>query len=223
MTRSYLKITADFPGAATPVGSVIRFRSGDKTHTEGKVTAIRTRHLEVAGHDGDNWSVPYPAIDNIVSTPPVECSLSDVESLGENLTKIHLAGDATSGQWTFGFDLAPSRAGVCRFNERRINLSVSYCLSATRADIHDTILHEIAHALVGPLHNHDRVWKAKAREIGCTGDRCHRVQHTVPKWVGECGCGQQWFRQKLQRRMMSNRVCAKCMGAIKWRQHKETD
>ena len=34
--------------------------------------------------------------------------------------------------------------------------------------IRDTILHEIAHALVGPCHGHDAVWRQKAREIGCT-------------------------------------------------------
>ena len=92
--------------------------------------------------------------------------------------------------------------GVCRYREKRIDLSVSYCLAASRAEIEDTVLHEIAHAIVGPKHNHDAVWKAKAREIGCQGERCHRVQHSVPRWVGECGCGQQWFRQTLQRRMI---------------------
>ena len=104
---------------------------------------------------------------------------------------------------------APAFAGTF---ERRIDLSVSYCLAATRAEIEDTVLHEIAHAIVGPRHNHDAVWKAKAREIGCAGERCHRVQHSTPKWIGECGCGQQWFRQTLQRRIMRNRACGKCHG-----------
>jgi SWI/SNF-related matrix-associated actin-dependent regulator 1 of chromatin subfamily A len=34
----------------------------------------------------------------------------------------------------------------------------------------DTILHEIAHAIVGPHHGHDEVWRGKAVEIGCTGN-----------------------------------------------------
>lgn len=38
--------------------------------------------------------------------------------------------------------------------------------------IRDTILHEIAHALVGPNHCHDLVWKAKCLEIGATPRRC---------------------------------------------------
>jgi len=32
--------------------------------------------------------------------------------------------------------------------------------------VRDTLLHEIAHALVGTAHGHDEVWKAKCLEIG---------------------------------------------------------
>jgi|GEM_PF-1166125 predicted SprT family Zn-dependent metalloprotease len=38
-------------------------------------------------------------------------------------------------------------------------------------EVRETILHEIAHALVGYSHGHDRVWKLKAMEIGCTPHR----------------------------------------------------
>jgi len=37
--------------------------------------------------------------------------------------------------------------------------------------IENTVLHEIAHAIVGNEHYHDRVWKECAQRIGCTGDR----------------------------------------------------
>ena len=212
-------ITADFAGAATPVGSIVGFRGRAGAELRGKVAAIRLRHVDVLADDGKEWSVPYAAIRAIETAPTIECTLVEIERMAHELIGSVVANGAMPDGWTFGFDLAPSRAGVCRYNERSINLSVSYCLAAGRADIEDTILHEIAHAIVGPRHNHDRVWKAKAREIGCVGERCHRVQHTVPKWVGECACGQRWFRQVLQRRMMSNRVCAKCMGEIQWRRN----
>jgi hypothetical protein len=39
-------------------------------------------------------------------------------------------------------------------------------------EIVDTILHEIAHALVGPRHGHDTVWKAKCTDIGARPERC---------------------------------------------------
>ena len=219
MARRRYQITADFPGAAAPVGSLVRFRGPGNSELRGKVTAIRARHAEVAGKDGSEWSVPYAAITQVENAPAVDCTLVEVEEIALRLIDEFTGRGALQSGWTFGFDLAPSRAGVCRYNERRIDLSVSYCLAATRADIEDTILHEIAHAIVGPRHNHDAVWKAKALEIGCVGERCHRVQHSIPRWVGECGCGQQWFRQTLQRRMMFNRVCAKCRGEIKWRRN----
>ena len=37
--------------------------------------------------------------------------------------------------------------------------------------IENTVLHEIAHAIVGAEHHHDRVWRDCAQRIGCTGDR----------------------------------------------------
>lgn len=37
--------------------------------------------------------------------------------------------------------------------------------------IQDTVLHEIAHAIVGNNHHHDRVWRDCAQRIGCTGSR----------------------------------------------------
>ena len=163
--------------------------------------------------------MPYPVIRSVESRPNVECSLPEVERMGKSLLARHCSRAELDAQWTFGFDLATTRAGVCRYRERRINLAVSYCLAASRAEIEDTILHEIAHAIVGPRHHHNAVWKAKAREIGCQGERCHRVQQSVPKWVGECGCGSQWFRQVLQRRMVGTRACPQCRGVITWRQY----
>ncbi len=212
-------ITTDFPGAANPVGSVVRFRGAGRHELSGSVTCLRLRHADVVAEDGNEWTVPYAAILKVERRPNVQCPLEKVQRIGNCLLDQHRHHAQLRAQWTFGFDLATTRAGVCRYRERRIDLAVSYCLAASRADIEDTILHEIAHAIVGPQHNHDAVWKAKAREIGCKGERCHRVQQSVPKWVGECGCGQQWFRQVLQRRMIGNRICAKCRGAITWRRN----
>ena len=217
--RHSSSVTADFAGAASPVGSIILFRGAGGKALTGRVTRLRLRRADVVAEDGNEWEVPYPAILEVIGGPAPECSLEEVQRLAERRLAQHLADGSLRARWTFGFDLATTRAGVCRYRERRIDLSVSYCLAATRAEIEDTILHEIAHAIVGPQHNHDAVWKAKAREIGCQGERCHRVQHSIPKWVGECGCGQQWFRQTLQRRMASNRICAKCRGAITWRRN----
>ena len=96
---------------------------------------------------------------------------------------------------------------------------MSYCHRATRAEIADTLLHEIAHAIVGVRHQHDAVWRAKAREIGCTAERCHDVSHTPARWVGACGCGKRWLRQRLSRHLRRGARCGSCNGEITWRRN----
>ncbi len=216
MPSTQSQITSSFPGVGYPVGSRVCFRKGGDDLL-GTVVALRLRHAEVLTDGGERYTVPYSACTSVGNTTAPAVSLEQVETLANGLIDQHQAGGRLAKAWRFGFDLAPSRAGACNYSARRINLSVSYCQRATRAEIEDTILHEIAHAIVGPRHNHDKVWKAKALEIGCAGERCHRVEHSTPRWVGECGCGQRWFRHRLQRRLMQDRVCAKCRGVIIWR------
>ena len=57
--------------------------------------------------------------------------------------------------------------------------------TSTEENVKNTLLHEIAHALAGHEHNHDEVWKATARSIGCDGCRCGHWQQTTltPRWA----------------------------------------
>ena len=55
---------------------------------------------------------------------------------------------------------------------QQVELSVSFVLRATWSDIRDTLLHEIAHAIVGLGHRHDAVWQTAAWRIGCTAPTC---------------------------------------------------
>ena len=213
------EITAEFPGAKYPVGSRVQFCISSEATLTGQVIGLRVKLADLVVAGGERWEVPYAAIVDVDTAFEPEMSLQDVQKLADRLLIRHKKHSGLARAWRCGFDLAPARAGVCDYTGQRINLSVSYCQRATRGEIEDTILHEIAHAIVGHQHNHDAVWKAKAREIGCTGERCHRVEHSAARWVGECGCGQRWFRHKLQRRMLQDRVCAKCRGVITWRRN----
>lgn len=208
-------ITADFPGAATPPGSRVRFTTRGQSIT-GVVAELQAARAVVLAGDAGRWQVPYRRLQIVERVPERECTLPDVETLARRLLARHQARSGLGTQWTFGFDLSTSRAGVCRYRDKRIDLSVSYCLRATRADIENTLLHEIAHAIVGVEHGHDAVWQAKAREIGCTAERCHEVTHTVSRWIGACGC-RQWFRQRLSRRLRHGAICKACGRAIEWR------
>ena len=209
-------ITADFPGAAAPVGSRVRFVARGRL-IAGVVAELQAARAVVLAGDAGRWKVPYRLLDVVERVPERECTLADVETLARRLFARHQARSGLGAEWTFGFDLSTVRAGVCRYRDKRIDLSVSYCLRATRADVENTLLHEIAHAIVGAEHGHDAVWRARAHALGCTAERCHDVTHTLARWVGECGCRRRWFRQRLSRRLRHGAICRKCGRAITWR------
>ena len=194
----------------------MRFTVRSQTITGVVAELQAARAVVLAGADG-RWQVPYRHLKVVERVPERECTLADVEALARLLLARHQAQSGLGTRWTFGFDLSTTRAGVCRYGETRIDLSVSYCLRATRADIENTLLHEIAHAIVGSRHGHDAVWQAKARQIGCTAERCHHVTHTVARWVGTCGCRRRWFRQRLNRRLRHGAICKACSRTIEWR------
>ena len=209
-------VTADFVGAAYPPGTKVSFTTKTGGTLHGTVQGLLPQRARVATHQGTLWKVPYSLL--TATGPPQESamSLTEVATLGKRLIQEHEDNSGLKAGWQFAFDLAPVRGGSCRYSDQQITLSVTYCLKASKEEIVNTILHEIAHAIVGPEHGHDATWKAAARRIGCTAERCHSVQHTSPRWYGRCGCGQQWERQRLSLRARTSR-CGKCKGNIEWR------
>ena len=113
--------------------------------------------------------------------------------------------------WTVVADRAKTRAGVCRFGTRQIGLSRPLTELHSEDEVRDTILHEIAHALVGPEHGHDRVWRAKARAIGSSGERC--LSSESPRlpgdWQGTCPAGHEITRHKAPTRVLTCGRCSK--------------
>lgn len=83
--------------------------------------------------------------------------------------------------WTVRLVKATSFMGRCVHNDKEIHLSLSYTFSRDEAGVRNTILHEIAHALVGAGHGHDSVWYRKARELGCSGERCTEITQGRPE------------------------------------------
>lgn len=74
--------------------------------------------------------------------------------------------------WTYTLDRAKRRLGQCDPNMKTISLSAEHVFHHDRHSIKETVLHEIAHALVGPGHGHDEVWQAKAVELGTPPTKC---------------------------------------------------
>lgn len=131
--------------------------------------------------------------------------LHRVRAWGEALISIHL-----DPSWTFGFDNAKRRAGLCDYTRKRI--SVSRYLTARYDDDtnHQTLLHEVAHALAGPSAGHGPAWKKLARELGYVGGATHRGETAVElaPWVGVCPAGHTAYRHRKATRAMSCATCA---------------
>lgn len=92
--------------------------------------------------------------------------------------------------WTLKFDRAVARVGCCYHDRKLITLSKPLTELNTRDLIRNTILHEIAHALVGHEAGHGPVWERMAKAIGCDGNRCAAAVLPKQKWKAVCSrCG----------------------------------
>lgn len=95
-------------------------------------------------------------------------SLAECEAYAQR--KIRKYGLDKEG-WTFVFGRSRSRFGVCHHGLKRIEVSKGFALVGSKAEVKDTVLHEIAHALVGHEAGHGKVWQDMAKSVGC-------------KWIG---------------------------------------
>lgn len=112
--------------------------------------------------------------------------------------------------WTFAFDSAKRRAGMCDYRNKRI--SVSRYLAARYDDDtnHQTLLHEVAHALAGHAAGHGPQWKSVARELGYVGGTTHHGETAtdLAPWVGSCPAGHLVYRHRRPTRALSCTRCA---------------
>ncbi|MDF2555750.1 MAG: hypothetical protein K0R60_1645 [Microbacterium sp.] len=133
--------------------------------------------------------------------------MSDLQRIrvwADALIALHL-----DDSWSFGFDSAKRRAGLCDYTRRRI--SVSRYLAARYDDDtnHQTLLHEVAHAIAGSAAGHGPRWKKVARELGYVGGTTHHGETAtdLAPWVGVCPAGHVAYRHRRATRATS---CAKC-------------
>lgn len=132
--------------------------------------------------------------------------LTDVEKLAGQLFKSHdLEG------WHFKFDNAVKRFGLCNYRDRTISLSRHLVQLNPEPVVTNTLLHEIAHALVGAGHGHNRVWVRRALSIGCDGQRCYsRSEVKAPELPYKLTCPACGRVAARARRPAASLACGRC-------------
>ena len=144
--------------------------------------------------------------------------LQRVRTWASALIDLHL-----DPSWTFGFDNAKTRAGLCNYTHKRITVSKYLAAKYEDDEIHQVLLHEVAHAIAGTRAGHGPKWKAIAKDLGYEGKRLHdgAIASELAPWVGTCPAGHVHYRYRRPARPLA---CGKCSrsysaaNAISWMQ-----
>ena len=133
--------------------------------------------------------------------------LERVRIWADALIRMHL----DPGRWSFRFDSAKRRAGLCNFSEHRISVSRYLASRWDDDEIYQVLLHEVAHAMAGPAAGHGTRWKRVAADIGYVGGRTHdgEIAAELAPWVGTCAAGHEHVRFRRPTRPLSCGSCAR--------------
>ncbi|WP_414171958.1 SprT-like domain-containing protein [Clavibacter tessellarius] len=133
--------------------------------------------------------------------------LARVRIWAEALIALHL-----DPSWTFAFDHARTRAGACHYGEKRITVSRHLAGRFEDDEIHQVLLHEVAHALAGSRAGHGPRWKATAAEPRLRGVAAALgapSPRSLAPWVGACPAGHAHFRYRKPTRPLACGLCSK--------------
>jgi predicted SprT family Zn-dependent metalloprotease len=131
--------------------------------------------------------------------------LARVRQWANALIALHL----DPAEWSFGFDNAKTRAGLCNYTTKRISVSKYLAAKYEDDEIHQILLHEIAHAMAGSKAGHGARWRAQAAELGYEGTRVHdgAIADEFAPWVGTCSNGHVHYRYRKPQRVLA---CGRC-------------
>jgi len=148
--------------------------------------------------------------------------LSDAEQLAKQLMSQHGLNPSK-----FKFTNGKRQLGVCYWKRQPFGHPIFKYIGLSRylvklndeTEARYVILHEIAHALVGYGHGHDRVWKRKVVEIGGNPDRINNTAETPKgRYVGTCPiCGEKYYKHRAGKRVKTSMYrCRKDGGRFKF-------
>ena len=141
-------------------------------------------------------------------------NLLDVQQLATGLLREH---NLSQKGWTFEFDNAKRRFGVCKYRSKVIGLSKPLAEANDYVEVVDTLLHEIAHAIAGYAAGHGPEWKKVCVRIGAKPQRCYSSEDVTTiagKYRAVCGgCGKVFNRHK--RVPQGRKTACLCQNHIK--------
>ncbi len=136
--------------------------------------------------------------------------INKIEELAKELMNAHMPELVKLG-WKFKLDNARLRFGFCLYRRRTISVSRYIASINEEKYVKQTIIHEIAHALVGSGNGHNAKWKDMAKSLGHNGSRTYSHAVVVPpkKWTIRCPkCGIAELRiRKTERRFACKWCC----------------
>ena len=124
--------------------------------------------------------------------------------------------------WTFKWDNAKRRAGLCNYRDKTISISSYHAQVHSIDETLQVVLHEIAHALCGKDAGHGKVWLATAKSIGYRAERFtgKEIASEFAPWVGRCPAGHEHFRYRKPTRALACGLCGRSYSranVIEWR------
>lgn len=153
------------------VGDEVWFSARGKGRLSGLVVKLNPTRAKVRCTD-TVWKVPYGGLYHVCGSTAEEREKRTLR-LGEVAAQARELMDRNGlADWSFGFNGATKKLGVCRYRQKEILLSRKHAVDGTPDQVSDTILHEIAHALAGSGAGHGPAWKAVARRLGATPKSC---------------------------------------------------
>ncbi|MEY4434930.1 MAG: hypothetical protein RIR16_970 [Actinomycetota bacterium] len=124
--------------------------------------------------------------------------------------------------WSFSFDSAKRRAGLCDYTNSKISLSKYFAEIHSIDECEQVILHEIAHGICGKRAGHTKKWLSTAKSIGYRAEQFtgKEIAAETARWVGLCPSGHAHYRYRRPTRPTSCAICSKTFSArylISWR------
>ena len=114
--------------------------------------------------------------------------------------------------WRLEFRRFGHQLGRCCSGRRIIAINDFYADNDHEPHVLDTLLHEIAHALVGPVAGHGPTWQAMARKLGCNPKARSKtgVRIRPGNWQASCPTCAHTFHKYRRPKFVVGYYCPRC-------------